>query len=59
MTGDLSALAVHLVQEPSGPAKISEPEDGGGKMQLRKNAVCMKRQQKIRNKKPLKQWANK
>jgi hypothetical protein len=37
----IQVLAVNLVQEQSRKARIPELEDGGGKMILTKNAVCI------------------
>jgi hypothetical protein len=38
---DIPALAVNLVRELSKKAKIPGPEDGGGKLILIKNVVCI------------------
>jgi hypothetical protein len=38
---DIQVLAVNLVREQSRKARILELEDGGGKMILTKNAVCI------------------
>jgi hypothetical protein len=38
---DIPALAVNLVLELSKKAKIPGPEDGGGKLILIKNVVCI------------------
>jgi hypothetical protein len=38
---DMPALAVNLVREPSKKGKIPGPEDGGGKLILTRNVVCI------------------
>jgi hypothetical protein len=38
---DIPALAVNLVQELLKKAKIPGPEDGGGKLILTRNVVCI------------------
>jgi hypothetical protein len=41
MIEDISALVVNLVRELSSKAKIRGREDGGGKLILIKNVVCI------------------